>query len=316
MLAPFADDLLRSREVTRTRLASRLRKYFDGCGFWEGHDFNPCRTSFKKRSRFSPRGTLFAISVFPPSARPLAQVAQGRFGEQQVLGTNHSLVFGEDQSAFDHRSAARGYFRSRAGLQQLQRGRRQFRRRCRCKQILPGSARRVVRYLRNGRATADLDGKSAQAIIQDLRETFLREPATTDARSWRKSTRASTRTSSALPRRWISFCSRKRSSLGCRLKAFRQFRREKCSPLRRLNSSRIRLHGSRESAAGVTKKFGFQHGLGNGGTVDHSQRATPTRAQIMHGSRDNFLTAARWPRDQNRCVARSQQAASDDTPAA
>src|SRR5208282_3299270 len=86
------------------------------------------------------------------------------------------------------------------------------------------------------------------------------------------------------------------------------FVEEECASLRRLNSSRIGLHGSGESAAGVSEEFGFEQGLGDGGTINHRKGARGAWAEMMNGASYDFFTAAGWAGDQHGSVARRQQA--------
>ena len=85
------------------------------------------------------------------------------------------------------------------------------------------------------------------------------------------------------------------------------FVEEERASLRRLDSSRVGLHGASESAAGVSKKFGFKQGLGNGGAI-HNRKGTPgARAQLMNGPGYDFFPAAGWARDEHGGVARREQ---------
>ena len=83
---------------------------------------------------------------------------------------------------------------------------------------------------------------------------------------------------------------------------------EERASLCHLDSSRIRLHGSGESAARVSEEFGFEQGLGNGGAIDHREGAPGARTQLMNGAGHDFLAAAGRARDQHGCIPLRQQA--------
>src|SRR6266849_4006104 len=53
------------------------------------------------------------------------------------------------------------------------------------------------------------------------------------------------------------------------------------------DSSRIRLRGSRESAAGVSEEFGFEQGFGNRRAINHGEGTRGARAQMMNGAGDD-----------------------------
>ena len=73
-------------------------------------------------TRNSPR-TLRSLRLKPSPAGAesfaLVRVAKARVLEQQVLGVNHRLVFGEDQRPFDHVLQFANVSRPRLRLQQL-----------------------------------------------------------------------------------------------------------------------------------------------------------------------------------------------------
>ena len=57
--------------------------------------------------------------------------------------------------------------------------------------------------------------------------------------------------------------------------------------------------GTGKRAGFMTKKFGFQHVLGDGGTVDVDKRAFAAGARIMQDFGNQSLARAGFPADQN-----------------
>src|ERR1019366_546866 len=122
-----------------------------------------------------------------------------------------------------------------------------------------------------------------------------------------ETTRASTRTTSALPRRCNSFCSRKRSSLGWRLSGISPISSRNSVPPCAAWILPVGLHGSGKRAPCVSEQFGFEQGLRDGGTIDHCERAPSARAQVMQGAGDDLLATAGRAGDQDGGGTRCQQ---------
>src|ERR1019366_7792360 len=198
--------------------------------------------------------------------------------QPQVLGANHRLLFREDQSAFDHVLQLANVPSPGLRFQQFERLRGQFRR-GRSGNIffekVHGQWPNVFGPVAQGR---NFNGEGRKPVVQIFAKLSLanqgqqvRVGGGDDAGSQAHDFRAA----QALQ----FFLLQEAEQLG--LEAQRHladFVEEQRASLRRLDSSRVGLHGSGKRAPCVSEQFGFEQGLRDGGTIDHCERAPSARA--------------------------------------
>ena len=113
-------------------------------------------------------------------------------------------------------------------------------------------------------------------------------------------TRASSRKTSLVPSRCTSPHSRKRNSLDWLASGkLADLVKENRSALGGMNLPQARLHGAGEGAAGMAKELGFYQRFRNRRAVDGDEWLVGTRAELMHGLGDQFLSGAGFPGDEH-----------------